>query len=80
MNPINILNSDMSTFMMATSNLFDVWNDTVAEGFKNHYIHKIQEDWNAYLQEMNVRMKIFMLAEKTIDKEMSKYEKEYQRK
>lgn len=64
MNPIGILNNDMSTFMMATKKVFEAWNDKVVEGFKNHCVDQIQRDWNAYLQEMNIRMNIFMRAEK----------------
>ena len=80
MNPINILNNDMSTFMMATKIVFEAWNDKVAEGFKNHCVNHIQSDWNAYLQEMNTRMNIFMRAERTIDDEITKYEREYKRR
>ena len=79
MNPINILNNDMSTFMMATQKVFEAWNDKVAEGFKNHCVDQIKRDWNAYLQEMNTRMNIFMKAEKTIDNEIEKYEREYKK-
>ena len=80
MNPIGILNNDMSTFIMTTKQVFEVWNDKVAEGFKNHCVDQIQRDWNAYLQEMNLRMNIFMKAEKTIDDEMAKYEREFKRR
>ena len=80
MNPISILNNDMSTFMMATKKVFEAWNDKVAEGFKNHCVDQIQRDWNAYLQEMNIRMNIFMKAEKAIDDEIAKYEREYKRR
>ena len=71
------MNNDMSTFMMSSQKVFEAWNDTVAESFKNHCINQIQRDWNNYLQEMNVRMNIFMRAEQTIDVEMQKFEKEF---
>ena len=77
MNPIALLNNDMSTFIMATKKVFEAWNDKVAEDFKNHCTDQIQNDWNAYLQEMNTRMNIFMRAERTIDEEMAKYERDY---
>ena len=70
----------MSTFMMATKKVFEAWNDIVAEGFRNHSVNQIQSDWNAYLQEMNTRMNIFMRAERTIDDEITKYEREYKRR
>ena len=80
MNPIALLNNDMSTFLMASQQVFQTWNDTVSEGFKNNCVEQIQRDWNAYLQEMNNRMNFFMRAEKTIDEEMAKYEREYKKR
>ena len=77
MNPIALLNNDMSTFLMASQQVFQTWNDTVSEGFKNNCVEQIQRDWNAYLQEMNLRMNLFMRAEKAIDEEIAKYEHEY---
>lgn len=80
MNPITLLNNDMSTFLMASQQVFQTWNDTVSEGFKNNCVEQIQRDWNAYLQEMNLRMNLFMRAEKAIDEEMAKYEREYKKR
>ena len=80
MNPISILNNDMSTFLMATQKVFEFWKDKVAENFKNHCVGQIQRDWNAYLQEMNLRMNLFMRAEKAIDEEIAKYEREYKQR
>ena len=76
MNPIALLNNDMSTFLMASQQVFQTWNDTVSEGFKNNCVEQIQRDWNSYLQEMNLRMNLFMRAEKAIDEEIAKYERE----
>lgn len=80
MNPIALLNNDMSTFLMASQQVFQTWNDTVSEEFKNNCVEQIQRDWNAYLQEMNLRMNLFMRAEKAIDEEMAKYEREYKKR
>jgi len=80
MNPIALLNNDMSTFLMASQQVFQTWNDTVSEGFKNNCVEQIQRDWNTYLQEMNLRMNLFMRAEKAIDEEMAKYEREYKKR
>lgn len=80
MNPIGIMNNDMSTFIMSTKKVFEAWNDKVAEGFKNNCVEQIQRDWNVYLQEMNTRMNIFMKAEKEIDKLISEYERQYNRR
>ena len=80
MNPISLLNNDMSTFLMASQQVFQTWNDTVSEGFKNNCVEQIKNDWNAYLQEMNLRMNLFMRAEKAIDEEIAKYEREYNKR
>ena len=80
MNPIALLNNDMSTFLMASQQVFQTWNDTVSEGVKNNCVEQIQRDWNTYLQEMNLRMNLFMRAEKAIDEEMAKYEREYKKR
>ncbi len=80
MNPISLLNNDMSTFLMASQQVFQTWNDTVSEGFKNNCVEQIQRDWNSYLQEMNLRMNLFMRAEKAIDEEIAKYEREYKKR
>ncbi len=80
MNPIGLLNNDMSTFLMASQQVFQTWNDKVSEGFKNHCINQIKCDWNTYLQEMNLRMNLFMRAEKAIDAEIAKYEREYKKR
>lgn len=80
MNPISLLNNDMSTFLLASQQVFQTWNDTVSEGFKNNCVEQIKNDWNAYLQEMNLRMNLFMRAEKAIDEEIAKYEREYKRR
>ena len=79
MNPISILNSDMSTFLMATQKVFDVWNDSVSENFNQQCIEQLKRDWNHYMEQMNVRMSLFMRAERTIDDEMSKYQQKYSR-
>lgn len=80
MNPISLLNNDMSTFMMSTQQVFQTWNDQVAEGFNKNCVERIQLDWNTYLTEMNARMNRFMKAEKTIDEEIARYEREYKKR
>ena len=79
MNPIALLNNDMSTFLLASKQLFELWNDKVSEGFKNNCVEQMQRDWNSYLNEMNTRMNIFVRAEKTINEEIEKYEREFKK-
>jgi predicted DNA-binding transcriptional regulator len=77
MNPIALLNNDMSTFLLASKQLFELWNDKVSEGFKNNCVEQMQRDWNSYLEAMNTRMNLFVRAERTINEEMEKYEREF---
>jgi len=79
MNPISILNSDTSTFLMATQKVFDVWNDSVSDNFNQQCIEQLKRDWNHYIEQMNVQMRRFMLAERTIDDIISKYQNKYSR-
>ncbi len=79
MNPIALLNNDMSTFLLASKQLFELWNDKVSEGFKNNCVEQMQRDWNSYLNEMNTRMNIFVRAERTINEEMEKYKREFKK-
>ena len=43
MNPIGLLNNDMSTFLMASQQVFETWNDKVSEGFKNNCVSRSNE-------------------------------------
>ena len=79
MNPIALLNNDMSTFLLASKQLFELWNDKVSEGFKNNCVEQMQRDWNSYLEAMNTRMNLFVRAERTINEEMEKYEREFKK-
>lgn len=79
MNPIALLNNDMSTFLLASKQLFELWNDKVSEGFKNNCVEQMQRDWNSYLEAMNTRMNLFIRAERTINEEIEKYEREFKK-
>lgn len=79
MNPIALLNNDMSTFLLASKQLFELWNDKVSEGFKNNCVEQMQRDWNSYLEAMNTRMNLFVRAERTINEEIEKYEREFKK-
>jgi predicted DNA-binding transcriptional regulator len=49
----------------------------VSERFKNNCEEQRQRDWNSYLEAMNTRMNLFVRAERTINEEMEKYEREF---
>lgn len=76
MNPLQLMNNDMATLMLSSRKLFEHWNDNVADTMKRYCIEEIQRDWNAYLDGMNTRMNIFMMAERKIEEEMSNYKLE----
>ena len=69
----------MSTFLLASKQLFELWNDKVSEGFNNNCVEQMQRDWNSYLEAMNTRMNLFVRAERTINEEIEKYEREFKK-
>lgn len=75
MNPISILNNEMSTFLMATQQVFELWNDKVSDGFKNTCVEQIKRDWNSYLTQLNTRMNLYMKAELKLDEDIKKLNK-----
>ena len=80
MNPLSALNTDLATLKLATEKVFASWNDKVADGFKNQCVNKIQSDWKRYMDEMNVRMNIYVRAEKRMNEVIERYEQKYNRR
>lgn len=74
MNPLQLMNNDMATLILSSQKIFEHWNDKVAETMKNGCIRDIQKEWKTYIDDMNVRMKIFMQAEMKIEQVMRDYE------
>ena len=77
MNPLTLMNNDMATLILGSQNLFEHWNDQVAEQMKTGCIEKIQKEWNAYMDQINTDMRIFMRAERQIEEAMEDYERKY---
>lgn len=75
MNPLGLMNNDMATLKMSSQKVFELWNDSVAEGMQSKCINVIQARWNAYLNEMNTRMNIYMRAERDVDSGMNQMRK-----
>ena len=63
MNPLHLMNNDMTTLILASKNIFQRWNDKVSDDLNNGLVVPLQNKWNSYNDEMNVRMKILMNAE-----------------
>lgn len=73
MNPLQLMNNDMATLMMGSQKIFEHWNDTVAERMNTGCIENIRRDWNAYMDEMNTRMGIYMRAKQRMQEAMENY-------
>lgn len=73
MNPLHLMNNDMTTLILASKNIFQRWNDKVSDELNNGLVVPLQNKWNSYNDEMNVRMKILMNAEA----EMQTYVKQF---
>jgi hypothetical protein len=57
------MNNDMATMILASKNIFQRWNDKVSDELNSGLVVPLQNKWNSYNNEMNVRMKILMNAE-----------------
>lgn len=73
MNPLHLMNNDMTTLILVSKNIFQRWNDKVSDDLNNSLVVPLQNKWNLYNDEMNVRMKILMNAEA----EMQAYVKQF---
>lgn len=63
MNPLHLMNNDMTTLILASKKIFQRWNDKVSDNLNNGLVVSLQNKWNSYNDEMNVRMKILINAE-----------------
>ena len=72
MTPLQLMNNDMATLMLSSKKIFEYWNDTVSDSMNKNLIMPMQRNWNAYIDEMNVRMKILMSAEAEIENAVKK--------
>jgi hypothetical protein len=75
--PLQLMNNDMATLMIATQKIFVNWSDKVSERMENDLITPLQRNWKSYSDDMNIRMKILMLAENEIEKEITQFRKNY---
>ena len=66
MDALQLMNNDMATLLICSKQLFEHWDDKVANEVNNKLLMNIQKDWNSYIDEINTRMKIYMRAEKNI--------------
>lgn len=66
MDALQLMNNDMATLLISSKQLFEHWDDKVANEVNNKLLMNIQKDWNSYINEINTRMKIYMRAEKNI--------------
>lgn len=77
MNPLQLMNNDMTTLLLSSKKLFTQWNDKIAEAMENKLMIPMQRNWKSYIDEMNVRMRILMNAEAEIERSMKKYKQKY---
>ena len=70
------MNNDVATLLLSSQNVFEHWNDKVSENLKNSCIASVQRNWEAYLNEVNTRMRIYMRAEQRINEAIADYERQ----
>lgn len=77
MNPLQLMNNDMATLILASKNIFQRWNDKVSDDMNNGLVVPLQSKWNSYNDEMNVRMKILMNAEAEMQDDIEEFKDKY---
>lgn len=77
MNPLQLMNNDMTTLILASKNIFQQWNDKVSDELNSGLVVPLQNKWNLYNGEMNVRMKILMNAEAEMQAYINKFKDTY---
>lgn len=77
MNPLQLMNNDMTTLILASKNIFQRWNDKVSDELNRGLVVPLQNKWNLYNGEMNVRMKILMNAEAEMQAYINKFKDTY---
>lgn len=77
MNPLQLMNNDMATLILASKNIFQRWNDKVSDDLNNGLVVPLQNKWNSYNDEMNVRMKILMNAEAEMQDDIEHFKDKY---
>ena len=70
--PLQLIFNDMSRLIMQTRNIFESWKDKNAETMNNDCIGKIKQSYNSFASEMNIRMQIYMRAQKQIEEAMQR--------
>lgn len=74
-NPLQIINNNMSVLLMQTKNMFDLWKDSSAETMQNECITPIQRAYKSYTDEMNTRIRIYMRAQQKVAQALQEMEK-----
>ena len=73
--PLALLQNDMSRLIMQSNNIFETWKDNNADTMKTHCVGGIKQSYNTYASDMNVRMRIYMQAQKKIEDAMQRITK-----
>lgn len=72
MDPLALLQNDMSRLIMQSNNIFETWKDNNSETMKTQCIGGMKQSYNSYANEMNVRMRVYMRAQKEIEEAMKR--------
>ena len=75
MNPLALLHNDMSRLIMQSNNIFETWSDNNADIMKAQCIGGIKQSYNNYANDMNVRMRLYMRAQKEVEDAMQQLSK-----
>ena len=63
MDPLALLQNDMSRLIMQSNNIFETWTDKNAETMKTQCVGGMKQAYNNYANEMNTQMRFYMIAQ-----------------
>lgn len=72
MDPLALLQNDMSRLIMQSNNIFETWTDKNADAMKTQCVGGMKQAYNNYANEMNTQMRFYMIAQSKIEDAMKR--------
>lgn len=71
-NPLSLINNDISRLILQSRNIFEMWTDSNSSTMDKECISVIKRNYNTYVSSMNTQMRIYMIAQKEIEDAMQR--------
>lgn len=70
--PLILINNDMATFIMSSRNAFENWKDNTSQRLNSECVEIIQNEYNSYINQMNINLRSYLMAENMINENFNK--------